>query len=273
MMFDVLIRDSLIVDGTGNPWFKSDIGVKDGRISGIGRYASADAERAIDAARLIACPGFIDFHSHSDFSILLAPTADSKVMQGVTTEICGLCGVSAAPVRRDRLEELNIAATAVGVSAKLSSEGPTQTYDWSTVSNYLDTLGRMGISVNFATFVGHANIRVAVMGLDPGPPTRDQMDEMRALPSESMEDGAFGMSTGLTYAPCSNASTDELVELSKVLPRSGGICNTHLRGEKEEVLESLREAIEIGERSGAIVHISQNAQNGGNGRRDVKDHG
>jgi N-acyl-D-amino-acid deacylase len=256
MTLDVLIRDSLIVDGTGNPWFKADIGVKGERISGIGRFASADAERVIDATRLIASPGFIDSHSHSDFTMLLAPTADSKIMQGVTTEVCGLCGASAAPVRRDRVEELNIAATAVGISTRLSSEEPIPTYDWSTVSGYLDTLDKMRISVNFATFVGHANIRVAVMGLDPSAPTRDQMDEMKALLSESMKDGAFGMSTGLTYSPGSNARTNELVELSKLLPRFGGIYNTHLRGEKEEVLESLREAIEIGERSGAIVHIS-----------------
>ena len=249
MEFDLLIKGGFVVDGTGNPWFYADIGILDGRIVEISREIDADAKRIINAKGLIVSPGFIDIHSHSDLTLLINPSADSKVRQGITTEVIGNCGLSAAPIGRGNLDLLK---------SLWGSEAELVSWNWNTFDEYLKRLEERGVAVNVAPLVGHGTIRVAVMGVDNRDPTRNELEEMKNLVAEAMEAGAFGLSSGLVYLPGCYAKTQELIELCKVVAEYGGIYATHIRGERETILEALREAIEIGEKANIPVQVSHN---------------
>jgi N-acyl-D-amino-acid deacylase len=219
-IYEIAILNGIIVDGSGNPWFKANIAIEDGRISAISRHEYFNAERVIDASGLIVAPGFIDIHSHSDVTLLVDPLAESKVMQGVTLEVVGNCGSSAAPVigdfavkrMRRRLAEYNL------------------NLEWSSVGEYLSFMERRGVSVNVAMLVGHGQIRSCVMGFEAREPTLSELEEMKLLLRDSLEDGAFGMSSGLVYAPGRFAKTDELVELCRVVAEYNGLYATHIGG-------------------------------------------
>ncbi|WP_304327810.1 amidohydrolase family protein [Candidatus Culexarchaeum yellowstonense] len=238
--------NGIIVDGSGNPWFKANIAIEDGRISAISRHEYFNAERVIDASGLIVAPGFIDIHSHSDVTLLVDPLAESKVMQGVTLEVVGNCGSSAAPVvgdfavkrMRRRLAEYNL------------------NLEWSSVGEYLSFMERRGVSVNVAMLVGHGQIRSCVMGFEAREPTLSELEEMKLLLRDSLEDGAFGMSSGLVYAPGRFAKTDELVELCRVVAEYNGLYATHIRGERETIIEAVSEALYIAEKSGVRLQLS-----------------
>ncbi len=245
--FDMLILNGRVVDGTGNPWFRADIGIKAGRIVKIGSLASASANKIIDARNLIVSPGFIDIHSHSDFALIKDPKAESKIMQGVTTEVIGNCGLSTAPIRENTRGLLEKYLEPIRFKVKLN---------WFTIGEYLNQLEKQGIGLNVATLVGHGTIRIAVMGFDNRLPTKEELDDMKLLVSQSMEDGAFGMSSGLIYPPGCYSNTRELIELCKVVGKYGGIYTTHIRDEEDALIESVKEAIEIGKLSGIPVHIS-----------------
>jgi len=243
--FDVLIRNGRIVDGTGNPWFRADVGIKDGRIAKIGDLKRANDEKVIDASGLVVSPGFIDIHTHSDTTLLINPTGDAHIMQGVTTNLTGNCGGSAAPVSdytRTRYEE------------ELRRNNIEM--DWTTLGEFLNKVEKKGVSINIGTLVGNATVRMAVMGMERRAPTAKELEEMKRLVAEAMEDGAFGLSTGLFYAPSGYADTEEVVELAKVAARYGGIYATHIRGEGDPLIEAVREAITIGERAGIPVEIA-----------------
>lgn len=249
VVYDILIKGGFLVDGTGMPWVKRDVAIARGRIAKVGHIPRARAERVIDARGKYVTPGFIDIHTHSDIGILLDPTCECAVRQGVTTHVIGNCGDSPAPVsdkHRD-LAERRFAYYAKG-----------QRWKWSTFKEYLSFVETQGVGINIAALVGHGSVRMAAMGFEERPPTPAEMREMKGYVAEAMRAGAFGMSTGLVYPPGCYASTDEIVELAKIVARHKGFYASHIRGERETIVEAVRECIEIGERAGCPVQISHN---------------
>ena len=256
-MFDLILKNGRILDGAGNPWFKADIAVKNGKIAKIGRITS-DAVRVINVHDLTISPGFIDIHNHSDTSMLIDPKMESKVRQGITTEVNGHCGNSPAPLNKNikRIRGL-----------------PKEEIDWTTMDGYFKRLERQGISQNVITLVGHGTVRRYVMGENNSKPTPSELEEMKKLIKEAMEDGAAGFSTGLAYSPGCYAHTDEVVELTKVAAEYSGMYATHLRdfsskvlgwsGEEGSVYKPVQEALEIGRRSDIrvvqLAHLSSNS--------------
>jgi N-acyl-D-aspartate/D-glutamate deacylase len=249
--FDILLRNGRIMDGAGNPWFNADIAIKDGKIIKIGRLGSEKATSIIDVSNLIVSPGFIDIHNHSDTSLIANPKMESKIRQGITTEVNGNCGSSPSPVNANTLK------------GKGLRKIPEEDVDWTTMGGYFQRLERQGISQNVITLVGHGTVRRYVMGDHQRMPTQSELDEMKGLVRAAMEDGASGLSTGLSYAPGCYAHTDEVVELAKIVAEYDGIYASHLRERGSEVLgwtgeygsiyRAVDEAIEIGRRSGVRV--------------------
>jgi len=256
-MYDIVIKKGLIVDGSGRPSFKADLAVKGGRIAKIDEAIDVKANKIIDAEGLAVCPGFIDIHTHSDFVLLVNPKAESKVRQGVTTEVVGNCGSSAAPAKGAALERAKRIMSGYGIDR----------VEWTSFSDYLNLLEKKGIAINVVALVGHGTVRQCVLGMENRPPTERELQEMRSLVAEAMEAGAFGMSSGLVYPPGRYASTEELIELCKVVASYGGVYASHIRGERETIVEAVKEAIEIGRRSGVSVQISHHpAKIGGWGK-------
>jgi len=247
-MFGLIIRNGCIVDGTGNPWFKADVGVKDEKIVVIGNLDAEKSAEVIDARGLMVCPGFIDMHSHSDLALLINPKAESKIRQGITTEVIGNCGSSAAPLNDAAKEEI-MKTTPMIQEAELE-------LDWSTMGEYIRTLQSRGVAVNVVPLVGNANIRRLVVGCDKRLPTKDELEDMKTILTQAMHDGAFGLSSGLIYAPSCYSDTNELIELCKVVAQFGGIYTSHIRGEGDMLLNSVKEAIKIGEKTKVPVQIS-----------------
>jgi N-acyl-D-amino-acid deacylase len=257
-VFDIVIKNGLLIDGTGNPWFRADVGICGGRVVKIGKLPDVDVEKFLDVDRLVVCPGFIDIHTHSDLSLLINPRAESKVRQGVTTEVVGNCGMSAAPVRKNTLNLLK---------EEWNPESEEVEWNWSTLGDYLTQLEKRGVSLNVASLVGNGTVRTAVMGVDDRAPTGKEMEEMRVLVTEAMKDGAFGLSSGLVYLPGCYAKTSELIELCKVVAKYGGIYASHIRGERETIVRALKEAIQIAEEAGVPVQVSHNCPKyGGHGK-------
>jgi len=244
-VFDVLITNGRIVDGTGNPWYGGDVGIQEGKIAAIGDLEGARATRVVDAKELVVSPGFIDIHSHSDTTLIANGAAESKIRQGITTEVNGNCGNSAAP-----WGEL----AADTARRQISSFGGE--LNWTTCGGYFDLLEKQGISVNSAFLVGHSNIRQIVMGNDERAPTGEELNEMKALVDRAMRDGAIGLSTGLEFVPSGYADTDEIIELCKVVARYNGIYATHQRNRDTHYEQATTEAIEIGKKAGLRVQLS-----------------
>ncbi len=238
--FDLLLEVGRIVDGTGNPWFFGDVAIRGDRIEVVGKIEGAEARRRIDCRGLVVAPGFIDIHSHSDMLLLEDGRALSKVHQGVTTEVLGE-GDSVGP-RMGRLSP-----------GSVTIEG--KTIEWRTVGEYLDALERRGISLNAATYAGQGTIWRCVMGDSHERPTAAQIAEMGALLVEALDDGAFGLSSMLASPPGLLATTADLVELSRVVARQGGLFSSHIRNEGTGVLDAVREAISVGEGAGVPVDI------------------
>jgi N-acyl-D-aspartate/D-glutamate deacylase len=238
--YDLLIRGGRIVDGTGNPWFQGDIAIAGDKIVAVGHVPEGKAKRVIEAKGLVVAPGFIDMHSHSDDLLLEDGHAQSKIRQGVTTEVLGE-GRSAGPLK-GRLPPRRFKARGKEIA-------------WSTLGEYLDTAEKAGVSVNVASYVGLDNVWEAVMGQSHERPTSRQLDEMKVLLDEAMRDGAFGMSTMLAMPPGSLATTDDLVELCAVVKKHGGLFSSHIRNEGLGVFDAVKEAIAVGERAGVPVDI------------------
>jgi N-acyl-D-amino-acid deacylase len=250
--FDLVIANGRILDGCGNPWFLGDLAIGRGRIAAIAPPGTLQGQETLDVGGRFVSPGFIDVHTHSDLSILVNRRAESAVRQGATTHVIGNCGMSPAPVNEDHLADMRHYWGRI-------SDQPEVTWDWRTFDQYLQTLQRGGLSINVASLAGHAALRMAVMGLDDGDPTSAELDIMRGLLAEAMEAGAFGLSTGLVYPPGCFAGTDEIIALSRVASRYCGLYATHIRGERETILEAVAEAIRIGYEAGVPVQISHNA--------------
>jgi len=241
--YDLLIINGRIVDGSGSPWYMGSVAVKDGRIAAVGRLPNGAAQRVIDAGGLVVAPGFIDLHSHSDYTLLVDGNAESKIRQGVTTEILGE-SESAGPILGPAMPEFD---------KQLARYGLTR--DWTTLAEYFARLERSGSSVNIASYVGSGQVRMDVMGNVNRAPTPEEMASMKGLVDQAMREGALGVASGLIYPPNSFATTPELIELAKVAARYGGIYTSHIRGEGAHWKRAIDEAIEIGEKAQLPVHI------------------
>jgi N-acyl-D-amino-acid deacylase len=251
IVFDVLITGGQIVDGSGNVGFSGSVGIRDETVHILrGDVAEVEATRRIDATDRVVCPGFIDFHAHSGLVILAEPHHAPKVHQGVTTEVIGVDGNSYAPFRSD--EDLS---RFIELNSGLDGNPPLK-QRWATVEQYL-ALFDSKVAVNVCYLVGNSPLRIAAVGWDERPASPAEQADMRALLREAMEEGAWGISTGLDYPPGSYADTDELVKLSAEAARLGGIYHSHVRYRLgDRFLDPFREAIEIGQRSGIGCHIT-----------------
>ena len=254
-MSSLRLQNGYIVDGTGQPQFQGDITIRDYQILEVSKTLKEPVEETIDISGLIVSPGFIDMHSHSDLTLLKNPKAESKVRQGVTTEVVGNCGMSMAPV-----EDSTKADLSKYVSSLLGVEDLPIT--WRSLGDYLSCVESSGSAVNVVPLVGHGTVRIAVMGFDDRTPSQGELEGMKGLVRESMKDGAFGMSSGLIYPPGCFAKTQELIELCKVVSSLNGIYYTHIRGEGETLLDALKEALEIGRDAQVSVQISHHKASG-----------
>ena len=250
-MLDLLITGGLLIDGTGNPGYRGAVGVEGERLRVFrGALDGVTARRTLDAAGRVVCPGFIDMHAHSGLVILAEPRHEPKVRQGVTTEVIGIDGCSYAPFPSEAdLEQF------IEINAGLDGCPPLAAR-WRTVEQYLD-LFTSRVAVNIVYLVGNSPLRVSAVGWDDRPPTAAELRNQRALLRTAMEEGAWGMSTGLDYPPGSYADTDELVALSEEVGRLGGFYHTHVRYSLgDRFLDPFREALEIGRRAGIPAHIT-----------------
>jgi len=241
--YDVVIRNGHIVDGTGSPWYAGDIAIRDGRIAAVGPVLGAKAGKTIDAHGMVVAPGFIDMLGQSDLTILVRPDLPSKIFQGITTEFTGE-GSSAAP-----LNSRIIAAD------RLAYDHLKITPDWQTLGQYFARLERQKIGINVGDYVGATQVRRMVIGDDDRAPTSKELEQMRRLVREAMEDGAMGLSTSLQYPPAPYAKTEELIALASEASRYGGSYATHMRSESDDVLPALDEAIRIGREARLPVEI------------------
>jgi len=249
-MFDLLIKDGRVVDGTGQTWFRASVGVSGDTVTIIrGDASPLQAGRVIDASNYVVCPGFIDMHSHSELKMLSDPRHEPKVRQGVTTEAIGMDGLSYAPISPRNLEHLITYLAAVNGT-------PPPDVRWGSVKEFLDLFdGR--VACNVAFMVPHAAIRIEAMGWDARLPTQAELERMRDLARQGMRDGAFGFATGLTYPPGAYSDTDELVAVCDAIKDLGGFYMTHARYTLGDgLLDPFREAVNIGRRAGVPVHIS-----------------
>ncbi|PIX88666.1 MAG: amidohydrolase [Nitrospirae bacterium CG_4_10_14_3_um_filter_44_29] len=259
---DLLIKNGIVYDGTGAEPFEADIGVAGDKIAFINKVSGiryqvskTGGEKVIDAKGMAVSPGFIDTHSHSEFTLLADPRAEGKISQGITTEINGNCGLSAAPLYREAFKHREKDLAELGIKER-----------WSTFEEYFRILEGRGIALNFVTLAGHGNIRASVIGYKDRKPTVSELKKMRALLQKTIDAGAIGLSTGLIYPPGIYSDTAELIQLCNVLPPprpplvrggwGGGIYTSHMRSEGKGLIESIKEIIRIGEKANIRVHIS-----------------
>ncbi len=247
MSWSLLIRNGTVIDGSGAGRARADVAIAGDRIAAVAGQLPPNGERIIDAAGLIIAPGFIDIHSHSDFFYEQCPSAESKIRQGVTTEVVGMCSFSPAPVTQESRHQIESAATALGATLQVR---------WSTFDEYLNALEGAHPSINVVHFVGHGPIRYAGMGGENRAPTAAELDRMKSLLAEAMQAGAFGLSSGLVYAPSAFAETGELIALCRSIADRGGQYFTHMRGEAHTLLDSVSEAVRIAEQGGVALQIA-----------------
>lgn len=249
--YDLVVRNARIVDGTGSPWYWGDVGVKNGKIAFVGKLPEeACAGEAIDAKGRVLSPGFIDIHTHSDFLLLRDAATVSKIKQGVTTQMIGQCGISPAPIKPEKVNLLDRYSGFVKAGAEPK-------YDWEFFGEYLEALDELELGVNVGAFVGHGTIRLNVMEFENRRPNREELAEMRQLANDAMEEGAFGMTSGLIYPPGVYSEPEELVEIAKGLTEYDGLYLSHMRNESHAVVESVLETINVAEKAGIpgqVVH-------------------
>ena len=244
---DILIAGGTVYDGRGNPGQLLDVAIKDDKIYQIGSHLDRDrAKTVIEASGLSVSPGFIDPHSHTDIELLVNPKAESKIRQGVTTEISGNCGFTMFPLSDANFEE----------KKKYTEEKYGVDIDWKDIGGFFRRLEERGIALNYATLVGHGSIRSAVFSHEDRPPSDREMEAMKRLIRECMEAGAMGLSTGLIYTPGCFARTEEIIELCREVAAYRGIYATHMRNEGDCLIESVEEAILIAQEANVSLQIS-----------------
>ncbi|MCK5516182.1 MAG: amidohydrolase family protein, partial [Desulfobulbaceae bacterium] len=248
----MLIKNGRIVDGTGTAAYLADIAIENGKIESIGTALGTNFDSVIDATDMVVCPGFIDIHSHTDITITENPNAESIIRQGVTTEIVGNCGMSAAPLTTAFMSQLKDRLTIESDYGKPEDIGNS----WETFGEYIQYLNELPLGINLMPLVGFGTLRTAVMGLKSGPPSVDEIRLMEDLLEKSLEEGAAGFSTGLEYLPDSLSHGDELIKLCRVVKRQNKLYASHIRGEAQTLFPSIEEAICCGEESGCKIQIS-----------------
>lgn len=242
-MYDWIITGGQIIDGTGSPPHDADIGGERDSITVVGNLKNVAARAAFDAAGCYVCPGFIDVHSHSDTFLLAQPASPSKIYQGVTTEVVGNCGASAAPIQN---------------KTQLPFDWQLLPYpaEWHSMRDYLELLAQCRPALNVVPLVGHNRIRIAVMGYADRQASVDEMRKMKRLLEESLAEGAWGLSTGLIYRPGKYAARAEIEELAAIVARRNGIYTTHMRNEKDKIRAAVAETIDLGRKTGVKIQIS-----------------
>lgn len=244
---DLAIVGGLVVDGSGKPPFAADVGIAGDRIVSLGRVRG-QARRRIDAGGLVVAPGFIDVHAHDDMAVLQWPGLDFKVMQGVTTDVVGNCGLGVAPVSPAYCRYYDTFLADV--------LGKRTAFSWETTADYYRAVERAGPSCNMACLVPHGLLRLAAMGWQPRPPSDSELAQMKELLEEALVAGGIGLSSGLIYPPGIFATSEELIGLCRTVARYGGLYASHIRNEGEQLLAAVEEAIRIGEEAGVGVEIS-----------------
>ena len=247
-MLVLILKNGDIVDGSGKPRYRGDIAIRDGLIQAIG-VVNEESTESIDISGMVVSPGFIDTHSHSDLFLIHDPSSLPKIMQGITTEIVGQDGLGEAPIRQEFVAEWR------RYLSGLNGDPPIK-WSWEDMEGYLDVLEASKPAVNVVSLVGHGNLRLLAMGMEDRKPSEEELEEMKRLLRESLEEGAIGLSTGLIYAPCVYSDTSELVELCKVVAEYSGVFVVHMRNEGDQLLESMDEVLTIARESGVHVHIS-----------------
>jgi len=247
-MYDIVIKNGIIIDGTGKPMFNADIGVKSGRIKKVGDLSGEAAEKIINAAELYVAPGFVDVTNHSDtyWRIFLNPSLESLVYQGITTIVGGNCGSSLAPlVSHDMIKSIRKWADVSNINL-----------DWLSMKDFLAKVEKNKLSVNFATLVGHGTLRRGLIQDETRNLSLREIHVMKNILKDAIKEGALGFSTGLVYTHAKQASKGEIVELAKVVKKYKGVYATHIRGESHDLIESLEEAIDIAKSTGVRLQIS-----------------
>jgi N-acyl-D-amino-acid deacylase len=243
---DLIFKDVTVIDGSGAPGFVADVAIAGERIAGMGRLRGLTPARVVEGQGKVLCPGFVDAHGHSDYYLLVLPSADSKVRQGVTTEVAGNCGYSAAPV-----------AGAVAEDRRMSHrELYGLEVDWQNFEQYLSRLAQARPAINVAPLIGFNTVRGSVGLFSSTPASPADLDRMKAMIRESMEAGAFGLSLGLTYAPGCFAGFDEIVACARAAGQVGGVITSHMRSEGDHLIEAVTESVAIARAAEVSFQIS-----------------
>ncbi|MDF2921223.1 MAG: D-aminoacylase [Paenibacillaceae bacterium] len=248
-MYDVIIRNARVIDGTGSPWYKADVGIIGDRIGAVGKLDNVSAKVEINAAGRVVCPGFIDMHTHSDLYVLERPFLAAKIRQGITTDLLGQDGIAAAPLPPQYVDvwQKNLA----GLDGT-----PEIEWDWQDVDGYLNKIAAAKPSYNVSFLVPHGNIRMQVMGLAGRAATAEELDRMKEVLREALGQGASGLSSGLIYPPCVYAELEEIEALCSVLAEYGAPFVVHQRSEGDDMIESMKDLIGIAQRTGMHLHFS-----------------
>lgn len=247
-VFDVILRNGRVVDGSGNPWFPADVGVQGDKIAAVGKLTAARGLRELDVSGQVVCPGFIDVHVHSEIGILTGHAAEGRIRQGITTDLLAPDGLSFAPLSPPRLAEMRqYLAIFLGE--------PNLDWTWSSLAEYLERFeGR--VAMNVVPQVAFNAVRAEAVGWQPRPATPAELERMKQLTREAMEQGACGIQTGLEYYPSAHSGTDELVAVSRVVAEYGGVYSSHIRGYGDKIGPALEETFAIAEKAGLPVHVS-----------------
>ena len=251
-MFDILIRNALIIDGTGKAGYPGELAIADGKIAAIGEKVAGEAKQVVDAQGHVVCPGFIDAHGHSDFTLFVNHRGESKIRQGITTEVTGNCGFTAGPITEEHEDDLvHYLANTIVLSDELRAN-----WKWKSQDEFLRYSARNGLSFNIVPLVGQGMIHVGVMGFDDRMPTEEEFEKMKSMLRTELDAGFYGMSMAFEYEPGNYMWLAEVAEMCKVLREYDRIYTIHMRNEGMDLIECVKHAIEIGRQSGCKVEIS-----------------
>jgi len=248
-MYDYLIKNGKILDGCGNPWYRADLAISDGHIVKIAPDIDGSSHSSIDVEGLLVCPGFIDMHTHWDLRVFSSPSEEEKLRQGIITSLIGQDGLSVAPVNDKTVQGMRLR-----VSGLLGSK--PEKWNWQSMEEYLNAIRGTKPVTNYMMLVPHGNVRSMVVGWDNRPANDEEIEEMKSILGESMDQGACGFSTGLIYPPGMFADKKELVELCRTTGEKGGFFVVHMRDEGNYLVDSIKEVAEICIEAGCPLHIS-----------------
>ncbi len=262
-MLDTIIRGGYVIDGTGSPWYRGNLGIKDGKIAGLSYVDASQAKISIDVDGLVVSPGFIDMHSHADYDLIVDPSAKPRVLQGITTQVLGSDGISLAPVTEEWKKESR---------PNLPWMRTPLDWKWASYSGYLARLERQGIATNVVGNVGHVPLRLSATGMEQRPLTKEELGQVTKLACQAMDGGALGITSCLGLPPVTHAACEELIELAKVAGSYSAPFALQVRDNcGDALIQSVKELLSISENSGASVHISEIRPGGKSNRGKIKE--